>query len=582
MSGEWDFLDDEPEELAPEVSLPMPNGFVLRDYQVKCLNDVRESWASYSRVLCVLPTGAGKTVVFSHVIKEQIAKGGRVLVIAHTEELLDQAAAKLLSTTGINSEREKASEHASLSAAVVIASIQTLSKDARLMGFPDDHFSLVIVDETHRIVAYSYQKVCCYFHFGESSLDEAWVMPEPGVPFNHKAKVIGFTATADRGDKRSLGTFFQTIAFNYGLIEACRDGYLVRPVMKNIPIKIDVKGIRISRSQEGGDFDKMEVAARLSPLLREIAKQIANEAIDRKVLVFLPSVESAQRMAEAASEVGFNASFISGACVDRAQKMEAFRNAGLGSLCANAMLMVEGVDVPDISCIVPLRLTKIRSLLSQMSGRGMRPLTGLIDGLRTKEERVAAIAASAKPTCLILDPLWLSDRLDLVHPVDLVATRAEVRQKMSESIEAGAVTDLLSLEATATRDLMKTLEAAARKHANKQARVIDPLSWAVSLGDAALANWEPVTDWDELPATQGQLDLIRKQHLDTTNIIYRGHAQKIIGRLLARMKLHLATASQLNFMRQLGIPEDKSTMLTIEEATTAIDATLAAKRARAG
>jgi superfamily II DNA or RNA helicase len=580
MDSEIDFLEDEAEEFPPEVSLPMPNGFALRDYQLRCLQAIKEAWASYSRVLCVLPTGSGKTLLEAYAIKVEVDAGKKVLFIAHTEELLDQAAEKIFRSTGLESEREKADQHASLSASVVIASIQTLAKDARLMGFPDDHFSLVVIDEAHRSLAFSYQKVACYFHFGEASLDEAWVIPEPGFPFKYKARLIGFTATADRGDRRSLGELYQSVCFEYGMIDACKDGYLVRPIVKNIPLKIDLKGVRISRSQGGADYDKMEVAARLAPILRELAAQIAKEALDRKVIVFLPSVDSAQRMAEAAQEAGFNASFVSGACEDRAEKISAFRAAGAGTLMANAMLLVEGFDAPDVSCVCVLRPTKIRSLWVQCAGRGSRPLTGLIDGMATKEERCAAIAASAKPNLLLLDPLWLSDRLDLIHPIDLVATRAEVRQKMAEAIESGATTDLLSLEATATRDLMKSLEAAARKHANKQARVIDPLSWAVSLGDAALASWEPSTIWDELPATAPQLDFIRKQHIDTTNIVHRGHAQKIIVRLLARMKLHLAPVIQLNFMRQLGVPEEIANTLTKDEASRVIDKILEEKKSR--
>lgn len=574
--NELDFLE-ETDEIPADVSLPMPGGFLLRDYQQRCLQATAEAWKDYSRVLDVLPTGAGKAVISAFAIKREVDAGKKALFLAHTEELLDQMADKLLRATGIESDREKADQHASSEASVVIASVQTLCKDGRLLGFPDDHFDLVIVDETHRILSPSYQKIVRYFHFGESSLDEAWVMPEPGFVYKHKARVLGFTATADRGDRRSLGEFYQTCAFEYGLIEACRDGYLVRPIVKNIPLKIDLKGINFNRAQSTIDHD---VSERLTPLLRELAKQIAIEAMDRKVIAFLPSVDSARRMAEAAAEAGFEASFISGACPDRAEKMEAFRNAGAGSFCANAMLMTEGVDIPDISCVCVLRPTRIRSLFVQCAGRGCRPLTGIIDGLVDRQARLEAIAASDKPDMLILDPLWLSDRLDLIHAVDLVTTRTEVRDRMASAIDSGTTTDLLALEATATRDLMKSLEAAARKHANKAARVIDPLSWAVSLGDAALTAWEPQTKWDELPATAGQLEFIRKQHIDTTNIMHRGLAAKVIVRLWARMKMHLATPLQLNFMRQLGIDEEKASTLTIKEASAVCDAALAEKKAR--
>lgn len=573
----WDDEPELPEE--HELGLPMPGGWKLRDYQQRCIAAVAEAWKNSTRALVVMPTGAGKTICFANICRDEVKRGGRVLIIAHTEELLGQAADKLLSATGLESEREKAGDHASLTASVVIASVQTISKDNRLMGFPDNHFSLVIVDESHRILAASYMKVVNYFHFGEASLDESWVMPEPGMPYKHKARVLGFTATADRGDKRSLGEFFQVVAFEYGLLDACRDGYLVRPIVKNIPLQIDLRGVKTSRSQSGSDYDAGEIAARLTPLLKAIAAEIAKEAFDRKTIIFLPSVDSARRLAEAVNQAGLKASFVSGACIDREYQVAAYRDAGPGTVLCNAMLLTEGFDDPATSCVCVLRPTKIRSLFVQCAGRASRPLAGVVDGLATKEERLAAMAASAKPNMLILDFLWLSDRLDLVRPVDLVTTRAEVADRMAAAGKTG-VTDLLNLEATASRDLLKSLEEAARKHAKKAARTIDPISWAVSLHDDALAVWEPQTKWDELPATQGQLDFIRKQHIDVTNVKYRGHANKIIARLMARFSMRLATPLQLDFMRRLGIPEDKMATMTIEEASAACDATLAAKEVK--
>ena len=129
-------FEDEPEE--ESVELPMPEGMALRDYQVLALEKIDDAWKTYSRVLAVLATGAGKTICFSKLTqKEVIANRGRVLILAHTEELLDQAADKLFKSTGLTSEREKADEHASLGADIVIASIQTMSKTQRLLGFPD-------------------------------------------------------------------------------------------------------------------------------------------------------------------------------------------------------------------------------------------------------------------------------------------------------------------------------------------------------------------------------------------------------------------------------------------------------------
>ncbi len=548
--------------------------FTLRPYQTECINAVREGWREYNRLLIVMATGGGKTVCFSMIAQEEVAKGGRVLILAHTDELLEQAIDKLRKSTGIHADKEKADQHASPYAQVVVASIQSLSRINRLTGFSDNHFSLVIVDETHRILSPSYIRVTRYFHWGSESLAEGWVMPEPGAPYQHKARVLGVTATADRGDKRSLGEFYQHCCFEWGLLEACRDGWLVRPIVKNIPLKIDLK--RRSKEEKitrGGDYAADFLVARMEPVLKAIAEEIAKHAGDRKAVCFLPSIETASLMADALTACGLNASFVSGACDNRDEKIVDFDSAPNGSAICCAMLLTEGWDCPSASCICVLRPTKIRSLFVQCAGRATRTLTGLIDGLETREERLAAIANSAKPDMLILDFLWVTDRLDLVSPIDLVAIKPEIRERM-----VGLEGDLVAAEAVAERDMLKALEKAAKKHARREARTIDPIAWAVSLGDVALATWEPETKWDSDPITPGQADFLRKNGIDPTNVKFKGLASKIVNRVITRLKLGLASVQQLSFMAQLGLDEQKCATLTRAEATATIDAVLKAKR----
>jgi len=555
------------------IDLPMPEGIEIRDYQVTQFNKVEAGWKDYSRQLGEAATGTGKTALFSLVTAAVVKRGGRVLILAHNDELLGQAQEKLMKFTGLESDLEKAENRASLDAMVVVASIQTLQKDARLLGFPDDHFALVIVDEAHRIMAPGYQKICCYFHFGECSLEESWRMPEPGVPFKHKAKILGVTATPDRGDGRSLGRFFQVRAFSYGLKEAVLDGYLVRPLVKTLPLKIDMSTVEMS----GKDLDAKQIAERLNPLLGEIARQVAIEARDRKTIIWLPSVDSAKQLAAALQREGMNATFISGYCEDRAEKMAAFRAAGPGSVACNAMLMTEGVDIPDVDCCCMLRVTKILSLIKQAYGRGTRVLPGVIDGLQTAAERVAAIAASAKPNMLILDFLW--HRADLASPVEFVTGRPEVRDLM-KAADTSKATDLLDLEVEATRDLLVGLANAARKHQNKMAQVFDPLALATGLGDTELALWEPATEWDQLPATEGQLRFLHEQGVDTSAIKYRGHARAWTVKILKRLGDNLGSPRQLNFLRKLGVAMEDVRDLTREEASMATELRLADLRDR--
>lgn len=547
----------------------------LRDYQQECVASVAAGWAEATRQLVVMAGGLGKTVCFSEVANREVAAGGKVLILAHTDELLEQAIDKLHRSTGIEASKEKASDRASPFASVVIASVQTLSRDNRLTSFSDSQFQLVIIDECHRSLSASYLKVIRYFHYGAESLHPDWQEPPAGAPYQHKARILGVTATASRGDKRSLGELYQRVAFEYGLLEAVRNGYLVRPIVKNIPLKVDMRGIKISRAGgNGSDFDLGEVSRRIAPILQEVAKQVALAAPNLKTVIFTPSVETARVLSEALVGYGMNASFVSGACKDRDEKIERFRAAGPGSVLCNALLVVEGFDVPDITGVCILRPTRIWGFFVQASVRGTRTLTGLIDGLEEKDQRLAAIAASAKPSFTIIDFLWLTDRHDLIQPVDLIASKPQIRERMLKSGEV----DLLKAEEVAERDFLQSLAKAARKHAAKQARTIDPIAMAVSLGDMALASWEPETAWDKDPLTVGQISFLTKNGVDASKVKYKGLASKIIGRIVARMKLHLATPRQLSLMAQLGLDEHTCATLTTKEASEVIDRTLAERR----
>ena len=360
-----------------------------------------------------------------------------------------------------------------------------------------------------------------------------------------------------------------------------RDGWLVKPIVKNIPLKIDLKGIKLSRSGgQGADLDLGEVVARITPFLREIAKQFAIHAPKLKMVVFMPSIETARLLSEALAEQGLNALFVSGACPDRDSKIERFREFRGPIILCNALLVVEGFDVPDINGVCILRPTKIWSFYVQACVRGTRTLPGVIDGLKDRDARLAAIEASDKPFFTILDFLWLSDRIDLVSPLDLVTTKQGVKDKMAEATAGAETVDLMSAEAVAEKDFLAALEKEAKRHARKAARVIDPIAWAVSLGDTELAGWEPETKWDELPPTAGQLKFLASHHIDTTNIRYRGLATKMTLRLLQRLRSGLASYQQMTFLKNLGFTEKETLLLSRAEASTLIDKTLAEKKAR--
>jgi superfamily II DNA or RNA helicase len=550
--------------------------FRLRDYQCGWVQKFNEDRKIFSRILLVACTGSGKTTFFAAVASAEWAHGGRTLVLENRDKLVRQTANRIAKETGLECEIEMAGEHASPFAPVVVASVQTLCRDGRLMGFSDNHFSLVVVDESHHALSKSFQKVLNYFHFGAESLTEEWKVPEPGVPYQHKAIVLGVTATPELGSKQSLGEFYQKQCAQYDYLQAVRDGWLVPPTTKSIPLKVDLRGLRAGRTPNGSDFKAGELSQRMIPVLEALADQVCEHCTDRKGIVFLPSIECARLFSEAVTRKGLLGIFVSGECLDVDEKTEDFVNAGPGTILSNACLYVEGADFPDVSLVCCARATKSVGFYKQIIGRGTRVLPGVVDGLLTPELRRAAIAASAKRDLLILDPLWRHDFIDLCDAYDLFTDKPEVKAKMKA---AGAPSEEVAREAE--RDFIKALEKEAKKHARKAARTIDPLAWAVSLGDDALKSYVPESGWESAPPTAGQLDFIRKQGMATEGIKYKGLASKVIGRLMTRINLHLATPGQLTFLHQLGVDEQTAATLTMREASDLLDRRLKEKRASA-
>lgn len=400
----------------------------------------------------------------------------------------------------------------------------------------------ILVHNCHRTLAASYLKVLNRFHGGG-------------------AKILGVTATADRGDKKELGDFYEKIAYEYNLRHAVRDGWLIRPVVETMPLSIDLRGVHV----KGKDLDQTEVGHRLSPFLAKIAAVLAARS-PRCMMCFLPSVETARQMADALNAAGVKADWVSGDRPERKEVIAAFK-AGKLQAVVNMALLTEGFDHDAVDTMVILRPTKIRSLFVQMSGRAARPLNSIVPALGSAAnayERLEIIKRSAKPFYRILDFLWLHEKHDLIQPAALVASKPEVAQSMK-----GVQGDLMEAEERAERDLLKKLEEEVRKNARRQAKVIDPLAVATESHDVELATYEPETANDALAPTEKQLHILRQNGIDVSKVKYRGHASALIYRVIERHKQGLATFRQLHFLSQLGI--DGANM-SRDEASAAIEA----------
>lgn len=489
----------------------------LRPYQKKAKESIFEQWDSgVLKTLLVLPTGCGKTVVFAKVTEDCVRRGDRVLILAHRGELLDQAADKLMKTTGLGCALEKAENscHGSWFR-VVVGSVQTLMREKRLESFPEDYFNTIIIDEAHHCISDSYQRVLQHF-------------PD--------AHVLGVTATPDRGDMKNLGVYFESLAYEYTLPKAIKEGYLSPIKALTIPLKIDMSSVSV----QAGDFKASEIGTALDPYLRGIAEEMQKYCQDKKTVVFLPLVKTSQKFRDLLNEYGFRAAEVNGESQDRAEILKDF-DAGKYNVLCNSMLLTEGWDCPSVDCIVVLRPTKVRSLYCQMVGRGTRlsPETG-------------------KDHLLLLDFLWHTERHELCHPASLICENEEVAQKMTENLEkeAGMPIDIEEAEQKASEDVVAQREESLAKQLaemkRRKKKLVDPLQFEMSIQAEDLSGYVPSFGWEMGPPSDKQKKTLEKLGILPDDIENAGKAEKILDRLNKRRTEGLTTPKQIRFLEGRG------------------------------
>lgn len=487
----------------------------LRPYQEEARAKVQQEWKEgRKRTLLVLPTGCGKTIVFSKIIEDRVKMGERVLVLAHRSELLEQASDKLMTATGLGTALEKA-ENTSIGSwfRVVVGSVQTMQREKRLGQFPPNHFDTIVIDEAHHAISDGYQRVL--EHFGE-------------------ANVLGVTATPDRGDMRNLGSYFDSLAYEYPLVDAIKSGYLSKITAITIPLELDLSTV----SQQGGDFKVSEIGTALDPYLEQIADEMVKQCKNRKTVVFLPLVKTSQKFRDILNEKGFRAAEVNGESKDRAEILEDFDKDKYNVLC-NSMLLTEGWDCPTVDCVVVLRPTKVRALYSQMVGRGTR-------------------LAPGKENLLLLDFLWHTERHELCRPAHLIASSPEVAKKMTENMAEDTEVEfsLLDAEEQASKDVVAEREEALAKQLaeqrKKKRKLVDPLQFEMSIQAEDLADYVPSFGWEMAPPSEKQLKALEKFGIYTEEIGNAGKAGKLLDRLNKRKDSGLTTPKQIRLLEGRG------------------------------
>ena len=462
----------------------------LRPYQREAIDSVRDHWKEWDRELLVMATGTGKTYTAKCIMEDRLNYGS-VLFLAHRDELIEQARATF-------DDAGKVKGPVTDIRPITVGSVQTLVNRPRYDGF-----NTLVIDEAHHAVSDSYQRILAQY-------------PD--------AKVLGLTATPDR---KGLGNVFDGIAYEYGLRRAVQDGYLSPIVARTVPIDIDLTKVKT----RVGDFEVTGLVEALEPYLPEIAKAMAEHAMDRKTIVFLPLVRMAQEFADMLRSYGFDAREVDGQSPDRKEKLEWFSQAGRGSVMCNAMLLTEGYDCPDVDCVVMLRPTKVRALYSQCIGRGTR-------------------LAPGKRDCLILDFLWLSTKHDLCRPASLVTGNDEDANAVSERAVDEEV-ELFEALTDVEEQRRNALAEAIRLNAKRKARLVDPLTFFVDVNEQALLDYVPEFAWERQKPTEKQIRVIENAGISTDGMC-KGQASKVIDAIFRRRDMRLATPKQMRMLENKG------------------------------
>jgi superfamily II DNA or RNA helicase len=318
----------------------------LRPYQQALIDQIRLQYQlGHRKVLAVLPTGAGKTVCFSHIAQAAARKGNRVLIAVHRQELLDQACRSLPMPHGVIA----ANRAMDLSAAVQVASVQTLAR--RLHKLPRDFFQLVIIDEAHHSNAGTWAKVLEHFH---------------------QAHLLGVTATPIRLDGRGLGEHYQAMVEGPSAQWLTDNGYLA-PARVLAPPGFDTTGLR----KRMGDFDTREAEHRIGTIMGDCLSHYRKHLDGQTAIAFCCSVAHAEAVAALFQCNGIPAASIDGS-MDAGTRRELLSDLGTGRIkvLTSCALIGEGVDVPSVGGCILLRPTASTSLHLQMIGRCLRPSPG--------------------------------------------------------------------------------------------------------------------------------------------------------------------------------------------------------------
>ena len=317
------------------------------------------------------------------------------------------------------------------------------------------------------------------------------------------------------------------------LTDAIKEGYLCKIMAQTIPLQLDITSVTMS----GGDYAVGDLGTALDPYLEQIAAEMARRCKSRKTVVFLPLIKTSQKFRDLLNTYGFRAAEVNGQSDDRRQVLADF-DAGKYNVLCNSMLLTEGWDCPSVDCVVVLRPTKVRSLYSQMVGRGTRLSPGKTD-------------------LLLLDFLWMTDKHELCRPADLVCEDRTVARQMTEHLaETGCPEDIEAAAAQASEDVVAQREEALAKQLEEQrrkkAKLVDPLQYEMSIQAEDLSGYVPTFGWEAGPPSDKQTAALEKLGILPDAVESAGKAALLLDRLHKRQTEGLTTPKQIRLLERYG------------------------------
>lgn len=542
----------------------------LRDYQTQAVDSILRDFQSVQSTLVCCPTGTGKSAIFAEVIRQLNNGDSGAIVIAHRQELLTQAQRTIEAHAGLECEYELGERKASeiFPSPVLLASVQTLCSgrngSRRMHKFSPYNYGLLVIDEFHHATAASYRAVIDYFKA------------------NKDLKILGVTATPERADEEALGQICESVAFDYPILQAINDGWLV-PVQQQL---IDIQSLDFSHVRTtAGDLNGADLAAVMESErnLYGICDAITREYVDGdKGIMFTVSVRQAEMAADILNRYrpGF-ARWVSGKTPtdERGAIMRDFHEGRFSEL-VNCNLVSEGFDVPDANKLHQARPTKSKLLYTQQLGRVMRPLPGTVDISDLNPGSIVPVNAawrrdnikhSKKPLAIVMDFVGNAGRHKLIHSLDILG--GEISDEVRELAETAArksgratAIDQMVLEASMKADAQRRALEAARKarltaKATYSVRTIDPFN---SFDITA----PPTRAWDSgKTLSEKQRQLLRRQGLDPDTLDYSA-GKTILNEMFRRWNGKLATLRQCHTLKRFGYDTHD---LTMQDASGLID-----------